>query len=59
MFSMNAFIKKGLMAAVGKLADYQIILNAAGWLEKGVLTEADLAEISARIDSQYQEVENV
>ena len=59
MFSMNAFIKKGLMSAVGKLADYQIILNAAGWLEKGVLTEADLADISARIDSQYQEVEDV
>lgn len=59
MFSMNAFIKKGLMSAVGKLADYQIILNAAGWLEKGVLTEADLAEISARLDSQYQEVEDV
>ena len=56
---MNAFIKKGLMSAVGKLADYQIILNAAGWLEKGVLTEADLAEISARLDSQYQEVEDV
>lgn len=59
MFSMNAFIKKGLMSAVGKLADYQIILNAAGWLEKGVLTEADLAEISARLDSQYQEVADV
>lgn len=59
MFSMNAFIKKGLMSAVGKLADYQIILNAAGWLEKGVLTEEDLAEISARLDSQYQEVADV
>lgn len=59
MFSMNAFIKKGLMSAVGKLADYQVILNAAGWLEKGVLTEADLADISERLDSQYQEVEDV
>lgn len=32
------------------MADYQIILNAAGWLEKGVLTESDLADIQAAID---------
>ena len=45
MFSLKNFIKKGLLDAVGKLADYQIILNAAGWHEKGVLDESDLAEI--------------
>jgi IS5 family transposase len=39
------------------MADYQIILNAAGWLEKGVLTEEDLAEIEAAILKQYEEVE--
>lgn len=53
MFSLNSFIKKGLLSAVGKMADYQIILNAAGWLEKGVLDEADLAEINAKIEAQY------
>ena len=53
MFSLKDFIKKGLLNAVGKMADYQIILNAAGWLEKGVLTEADLAEIQAAIEAQY------
>ena len=53
MFSLNAFIKKGLLDAVGKMADYQVILNAVGWMEKGVLTEEDLAEISAKIDAQY------
>ena len=53
MFILKEFIKKGLLNAVGKLADYQVILNAAGWLEKGVLDEADLAEISAKIDAQY------
>lgn len=57
MFSLREFIKKGLISAVGKLADYQIILNAAGWLEKGVLTEEDLAEIEAAILKQYEEVE--
>lgn len=51
MFSLKNFIKKGLLDAVGKMADYQIILNAAGWLEKGVLDESDLAEIQSRIDA--------
>lgn len=53
MFSLKEFVKKGLLNAVGKMADYQIILNAAGWLEKGVLDESDLAEINAKIDAQY------
>lgn len=52
-FTLSGFIKRGLLAAVGRMADYQIILNAAGWLEKGVLTEADLMEIQAAIDAQY------
>lgn len=51
MFSLNAFIKKGLLDAVGKMADYQVILNSVGWMEKGVLDEADLAEISAKIEA--------
>lgn len=52
-FSLREFIKKGLLDAVGKMADYQIILNSAGWFEKGVLTEDDLAEINATIEAQY------
>ena len=54
MFSLKNFIKSGLIKAVGNMADYQIILNAAGWLEKGVLNEADLAEIQAAIEAQNQ-----
>ena len=50
MFSLKEFVKKGLLAAVGKLADYQVILNALGWMEKGVLDEGDLAEISAKLE---------
>ena len=57
MFSLKAFVKKGLLDAVGKMADYQIILNAAGWMEKGVLDQADLAEINAKIDMQYNSTE--
>ena len=51
MFSLKNFIKTGLLDAVGKMADYQVILNAAGWFEKGVLVEDDLSEIHAAIDA--------
>ena len=37
MFSLRDFVKKGFLDAIGKMADYQIVLNAAGWHEKGVL----------------------
>ena len=53
MFSLKEFVKSGLLKAIGKMADYQVILNAAGWLEKGVLTEDDLAEIDTAISAQY------
>jgi hypothetical protein len=55
MFNLREFIKKGLISAVGEMADYQVILNAAGWHEKGVLDESDLAEISALIDARHVE----
>lgn len=50
MFNFRDFVKSGLKKAIGNMADYQIILNAASWLEKGVLTEDDLAEIQAAMD---------
>ena len=53
MFSLKEFVKSGLLKAIGKMADYQVILNAAGWLEKGVLDETDLAEIDTAISAQY------
>ena len=53
MFSLRAFIKQGLLDAVGKMSDYQVILNSAGWMDKGVLTEDDLAEINTVIEQQY------
>lgn len=55
MFKLSEFIKKGLLDAIGKMADYQIILNAAAWHEKGVLKESDLAEISAAIGADSAE----
>lgn len=53
MFHLREFVKNGFLKAVGKMPDYQIILNAAGWLEKGVLTEDDLAEIEAAIEARH------
>lgn len=53
MFSLRNFVKTGFLKAVGGMSDYQIILNAAGWNEKGVLTEDDLAEIQTAIEAQY------
>ena len=55
MFNLKDFIKKGLVDAVGKMADYQVILNAVGWFEKGVLSEDDLAEIQMKIDAKNAE----
>ena len=57
MFNLGSFINGGLIAAVGKMADYQIILKAAGWFEKGVLAENDLAEIQAAIDEKNARLE--
>lgn len=58
MFNLAGFIKKGLLDAVGKMADYQVILNAVGWYEKGVLSDMDLSEIQTEIDdkNKYSEV---
>ncbi len=52
MFTLRNFLMVGFKNAVGKLADYQIILNATGYYEKGVLLEEDLAELQAMIDAK-------
>ena len=53
MFSFREFVKQGYLRAVGRQPDYWIMLNAAGYADKGVLTMEDLAEIQAAIDAQY------
>ena len=52
MFNLREFLMKGFRDAVGKMADYQIIMNATGYYEKNVLTTEDLAEIQALIDEK-------
>ncbi len=50
MFHLRDFVKNGFLRAIGHMPDYQIILNAAGWLEKGVLLEQDLADIQTAME---------
>lgn len=57
MFNMRAFVKAGLMSAIGSMADYQVILTSATWHEKGVLTEDDLAEIQATLEAHNNPVD--
>lgn len=57
MFSFRETLKNAFLQAVGKKADYDIILSAAQWVDKGVLIESDVAEIQTAIDEQYQTAE--
>lgn len=52
MFSLRNFLMQGFRNAIGKMADYQIILNATGWYEKGVLLLEDLEELQRLIDEK-------
>ena len=52
MFNYRDFLMTGFKNAVGKMADYQVIFNANGYYEKGVLTEEDLAELQNMIDEK-------
>lgn len=52
MFSLREFLMKGFKNAIGRMADYQVILNATGYYEKNVLTTDDLAELQTLIDAK-------
>ena len=52
-FSFKDCLKNALIKAIGSKPDFEIILAAAKWVEKGVLVEADVEEIQAAIDKQY------
>jgi len=57
MFNYREFLMTGFRNAVGKMADYQVILNANGYYEKGVLTEDDLAELQEMINQKNTPIE--
>ena len=52
MFNYRNFLMTGFRSAIGHMADYQVILNANGYYEKGVLTEDDLSELQAMIEEK-------
>lgn len=52
MWNFREWILQGYKDAVGKMQDYQIILNATGYYEKGVLLEEDLAELQELINTK-------
>lgn len=56
-FSMHDFLMAGFRDAVGKMADYKIIMNMVAWFEKGTLDENDLAEIQVLINEKNTPVE--
>lgn len=60
MFNYRDFLMTGFKSAVGKMADHQVIFNANGYYEKGVLTENDLMELQQMIieKNEIAEVEN-
>lgn len=57
MFSLREFVKDGFLQAIGNKPNYEIKLKSAEWLAKGVLTEEDLAEIEAEIESKNTVIE--
>lgn len=59
MFNYRNFLMTGFRSAVGHMADYQVILNANGYYEKGVLTEEDLSELQAMIEEKNAAAEEV
>ena len=59
MFNYREFLMTGFKNAVGKMADYQVIFNANGYYEKGVLTEEDLAELQSMINAKNPPAEEV
>ncbi len=50
MFSLRDFVKTGFLRAVGVMAHHRIVLDAAAWHEKGVLTVEDLADIQRALE---------
>ena len=61
MFSLREFIKKGLIASVGKEPNYKVILNTASWIDKGVPEQSDAEEINSLIEraSESEVITNV
>ena len=49
---LHNFVMNALKSSIGSMPVFWVMNNALGWLEKGVLTEPDLAELQALIDEK-------
>lgn len=49
---LHNFVMNALKSAIGSMPDFWVLNNSLGWMEKGVLAEADLAELQALIDQK-------
>lgn len=54
-FNLREFLRETLLDIVGYKPDREIRYAASKWLEKGELTEEDVAEIQGKINEQYIE----
>lgn len=59
MFNLHDFILKGIRGMIGKEPDYKVIQYSVSYLDKGVLAEADLAELSGLIDEKNSDKSEV
>lgn len=55
MFNITDFLMKTIKGMIGTYPDFQVREYAANWYAKGKLTEENLAELDALIESQYIE----
>ena len=52
MFNLHDFLMDTIHGMIGKEPEYKVRQYALGWLEKGVLTQDDLAAIEAEYAAQ-------
>lgn len=55
IFNLHDYIMKALRGMVGHYPDFQVMVYALNWYEKGKLTEEDLAEVEAWFEPVTEE----
>lgn len=52
MFDLRIFVKTGITESIGNEEDYKVVLRAAEWHARNVLTLTDLTEIDTLIEAK-------
>lgn len=58
MFNFREFIMDAICGMIGNAPDYKVRQYAAGWYDKGVVYDADMAEIKERIVKKNEAMQN-